>query len=50
MNVKTDELELANINFYANTSEDSKYKKFGTAEILSGLYLDANDCFHILGG
>ena len=50
MNVKTDELELANINFYANTSEDSKYKKFGTAEILSGFYLDANDCFHILGG
>ena len=49
MDVKTDELELANINFYANTSQDSKYKKFGTAEILSGLYLDANDCFHILG-
>lgn len=50
MNVETDELELANISFYANTSEDSKYKKFGTAEILSGLYLDANVCFHILGG
>lgn len=50
MNVETDELELANINFYANTSEESKYKKFGTAEILSGLYLDADDCFHILGG
>lgn len=50
MNVKTDELELANINFYANTSQDSRYKKFGTAEILSGLYLDADDCFHILGG
>ena len=50
MNVETDELELANISFYANTSKDSKYKKFGTAEILSGLYLDANDCFHILGG
>lgn len=50
MNVKTDELELANIKFYANTSEESKYKKFGTAEILSGLYLDADDCFHILGG
>lgn len=50
MDVKTDELELANINFYANTSQDTKYKKFGTAEILSGLYLDADDCFHILGG
>lgn len=48
MDVKTDKLELANINFYANTSQDSKYKKFGTAEILSGLYLDADDCFHIL--
>ena len=50
MNVKTDELELANINFYANTSQESRYKKFGTAEILSGLYLDADDCFYILGG
>lgn len=50
MNVETDELDLANINFYANTSQDSRYKKFGTAEILSGLYLDADDCFHILGG
>ena len=50
MYVRTDELDLANINFYANTSEESKYKKFGTAEILSGLYLDADDCFHILGG
>lgn len=50
MDVKTDELDLAKINFYANTSEESKYKKFGTAEILSGLYLDADDCFHILGG
>lgn len=50
MDVNTDELELANINFYANTSQDSKYKQFGTAEILSGLYLDADDCFHILGG
>lgn len=50
MDVNTSELEYAGINFYANTSEDSKYKKFGTAEILSGLYLDADDCFHILGG
>lgn len=50
MDVDTDELELANINFYANTADNSKYKKFGTAEILSGLYLDADDCFHILGG
>lgn len=50
MYIETDELEPANINFYANTSEGSKYKKFGTAEILSGLYLDADDCFHILGG
>lgn len=50
MDVNTSELEYAGINFYANTSEDSRYKKFGTAEILSGLYLDADDCFHILGG
>lgn len=50
MDVNTCELEYAGINFYANTSQDSKYKKFGTAEILSGLYLDADDCFHILGG
>lgn len=50
MDVNTGDLEGLGIQFYANTSEDSKYKKFGTAEILSGLYLDADDCFHILGG
>lgn len=50
MDVNTSELEDINIQFYANTSQDSIYKKFGTAEILSGLYLDADDCFHILGG
>ena len=50
MDVNTSELEDMNIQFYANTSQDSIYKKFGTAEILSGLYLDADDCFHILGG
>lgn len=50
MVINTSELEDMNIQFYANTSHDSKYKKFGTAEILSGLYLDADDCFHILGG
>lgn len=50
MDVNTSELEDMNIQFYANTSQDSKYKTFGTAEILSGLYLDADDCFHILGG
>lgn len=50
MDVNTSELEDMNIQFYANTSQDSKYKKFGTAEILKGLYIDADDCFHILGG
>lgn len=50
MDVNTSELEDMNIQFYANTSQDSKYKKYGTAEILSGLYLDADDCFHILEG
>lgn len=50
MDVNTSELEDMNIQFYANTSQDSKYKKFGTAEILSGLCLDADDCFNILGG
>lgn len=50
MDVNTSELEDMNIQFYANTSQNSKYKKFGTAEILSGLYLDADDCFHILRG
>ena len=50
MGVNTGELEDVGIRFYANTSQDSKYKQFGTAEILSGLYLDADDCFHILGG
>lgn len=50
MDVNIGELEDMNIQFYANTSQDSRYKKFGTAEILSGLYLDVDDCFHILGG
>lgn len=50
MDINTSELEDAGIQFYANTSQDSKYKTFGTAEILSGLCLDADDCFHILGG
>lgn len=48
MDVYTGELEDVGIRFYANTSQDSKYKKFGTAEILSGLHLDADDAYHIL--
>ena len=47
MSINTGELGCR-IRFYANTSQNSKYKTFGTAEILSGLYLDADDCFHIL--
>lgn len=50
MCINTGELEDVGIRFYANTSQDSKYKKFGTAEILSGLHLDADDAYHILGG
>ena len=50
MDINTSELEDVGIQFFANTSQDSRYKKFGTAEILSGLHLDADDCFHILGG
>jgi hypothetical protein len=48
MDVNTGELEDMNIQFYANTSQDSRYKKFGTAEILSGISLDADDAYHIL--
>lgn len=48
MCINTGELEDVGIHFYANTSQDSKYKKFGTAEILSGLHLDADDAYHIL--
>lgn len=48
MDINTGELEDVGIRFYANTSQDSKYKQFGTAEILSGLYLDADDAYHIL--
>ena len=48
MYVNTGELEDVGIHFYANTSQDSKYKKFGTANILSGLHLDADDAYHIL--
>lgn len=50
MNVNTNELEDVGIHFYANTSQDSKYKTFGTAEILSEIYLDADDAYHILRG
>ena len=50
MDVNISELEDMNIQFYANTSQDSLYKKFGTADILSGLHLDADDAYHILGG
>lgn len=49
MSINTGKLEDVGIRFYANTSQDSKYKKFGTAEILSGLHLDADDAYHILG-
>lgn len=48
MSINTGDLEDVGIRFYANTSQDSKYKKFGTAEILSGLHLDADDAYHIL--
>ena len=48
MYVNTSELEDVGIRFYANTSHDSKYKQFGTAEILSGISLDADDAYHIL--
>lgn len=48
MSINTGELEDVGIRFYANTSQDSKYKQFGTAEILSGLHLDADDAYHIL--
>lgn len=50
MNVNTNELEDVGIHFYANTSQDSRYKTFGTAEILSKIYLDADDAYHILKG
>lgn len=48
MDVNTGELEAMNIQFYANTSQDNKYKQFGTAVILSGIHLDADDAYHIL--
>lgn len=48
MDVNTSELEDVGIRFYANTSQDSKYKQFGTAGILSGIHLDADDAYHIL--
>ena len=48
MGVNTGELEDVGIRFYANTSHDSKYKTFGTAGILSGISLDADDAYHIL--
>lgn len=48
MDINTEELEDAGIRFYANTSQDNKYKQFGTAEILSGINLNAEDALDIL--
>lgn len=48
MDINTGELEDVGISFYANTSHDSKYKQFGTADILSVISLDADDAYHIL--
>lgn len=48
MNINTSELEDVGIHFYANTTQDNKYKTFGTAEILSGINLDAEDALNIL--
>lgn len=48
MSINTVDLEDVGIRFYANTSQDSKYKKFGTAEILKCISIDADDAYHIL--
>lgn len=48
MDINTEELEDAGIRFYANTTQDNLYKTFGTAEILSGINLDAEDALNIL--
>lgn len=48
MEVDTKELEYAGFRFFSNMAQDSGYATFGTAEILSGIHLDADDVYHIL--
>lgn len=48
IDVYTNQLEDAGFRFFSNLSKDSGYTKFGTAEILSGIHLDADDAYHIM--
>lgn len=48
MEVNTSELEDAGFFFFSNMSQDNNYAKFGTAEILKCISIDADDAYHIL--
>lgn len=48
IDVHTGELEDAGFFFFSNMSQDSNYAKFGTAEILKLISIDADDAYHIM--
>lgn len=50
MRVEKEALDDCGYCFFANTSQESGYPKFGTADILKNIYIDADDAYHILKG
>lgn len=48
MEVNTSELEDAGFLFFSNMSQDNNYAKFGTADILKNIHIDADDAYYIL--
>ena len=48
MRVETKVLEAWGYHFFANISQGSGYPKFGTADILKNIHIDAYDAYHIL--
>lgn len=50
MRVETKALEACGYHFFANIAEGSGYPKFGTADILKNIHVDADDAYYILKG
>lgn len=46
--VETKALEACGYHFFSNMACDSSYPKFGTADILKNIHIDAYDAYHIL--
>lgn len=50
MRVETKALEACGYHFFANMTEGSGYPKFGTADTLKNIHVDADDAYYILKG